>query len=65
LGLEKHSSLLNGWSRHWLKDMCIIRPSAAPYGEGLFLNVALDKKQSLRLRKLDIFQDLVPKAAFL
>jgi hypothetical protein len=47
------------------KDMCIIRPSASPYGEGLFFNLALDKKQSLRLRQLDVFKDLVPKAVFL
>eukprot|EP00890_Picochlorum_soloecismus_P001049 jgi/Picsp_1/1945/NSC_05411-R1_hypothetical protein CHLNCDRAFT_54474 [Chlorella variabilis] len=47
------------------KDMCIVRPSAAPYGEGLFFNLALDKKQSRLLRQLEIFKDLVPKAEFL
>ena len=46
-------------------SMAVVRPAAAPYGEGLFIQVALTAAQGRRLRKHPLLPALAPDAKFL
>jgi hypothetical protein len=47
------------------RSMAVIRPSMPPYGEGLFLQLALTPAQAKSLRRHPVLASLVPNATFL
>lgn len=64
-GAECKSSTVQWLVTPLARDMAVIRPSAAPYPEGLFFHMTLSKIDSQQLRELALFQDLLPEATFL